>query len=191
MRFTMLFASLFAVTSFTYGAMIFWTLPAISVGADGLVPFDLRPLGYSYEEAHAFLSALTPSARSIYLGPQRLLDMLFPGSIALTLCLAFNRLQSGSGSLIGMGLAMGGVTADYFENMAVVKLLQNPGPPSVVLVDQANQWAVLKSVLLFLALVLLLVLASIYVRQLLQGVRRVRSKNERNPNSNMPRMNRL
>ena len=66
MRFTMLFASLFAVTSFIYGAMIFWTLPAISAGAGGLAPLDTRAFGYSYDEVHAFLNALTPHARGIY-----------------------------------------------------------------------------------------------------------------------------
>ncbi|WP_039016884.1 hypothetical protein [Halocynthiibacter namhaensis] len=169
MRFTMLFASLFAVTSFIYGAMIFWTLPAISAGAGGLAPLDTRAFGYSYDEVHAFLNALTPHARGIYLGPQRVLDMIFPGAMALTLCLVFNRLHAKTGTsssaaaLIGVGLALGGATADYFENMAVARLLLTPGPPSVVLVDQANQWTVIKVVSSWLALLLLLGLGVLYL----------------------------
>ncbi len=159
MRFSMLFTAMFSVTAILYAAMVFWTLPLISAGAGGLVPFDQRLTGYSYEEAHAFLTALTPDARHIYLGQQHLLDMVFPGALALTLCLIFNRISDGAGALIGMGLAIGSATADYFENMVITRLLMAEGAPSHVMVMQANQWTVLKTACSVGALILLIWLA--------------------------------
>lgn len=165
MRFTMLFTALFSVTAFLYAAMVFWTLPSIADGAGGLVPFDQRLTGYTYEEAHAFLTALTPGARQIYLGQQHLLDMLFPGALALTLCLIFNRISDGAGALIGMGLAIGSATADYFENMVITRLLVTEGAPLHVMVMQANQWTVLKTACSFGALILLIWLALSHFRE--------------------------
>ena len=169
MRFTMLFFSLFSITALIYGAMALWTLPAITAAADGMAPFDLRLFGYSYTEAHAFLSALSPEGRDIYLGPQQFLDRIFPGAMALTLCLIFNRLQAGPGALFGAGLALMGAIADYFENMAIARLLIAPLPPSGVLVDQANQWTVIKTVSSGSALILLCGLAGVaYLKHLAQ-----------------------
>jgi hypothetical protein len=43
----------FAIAACIYGVMPVWTLPAISQAAGRLPPFDIRPAGYSLEEAQA------------------------------------------------------------------------------------------------------------------------------------------
>ena len=70
-------------------ALIFlWAAPRIEAG--GLAPFDLRTQGYSFAEARAFLTALTPEGRAVYLGPQRVADTIFPVGFAGTMmCLVF------------------------------------------------------------------------------------------------------
>ena len=76
---------IFALMLAVYGAMVIWTLPAISDGAGGLIAFDLRPTGYSIPEARAFLSSLNDDARALYLGPQGRLDMVYPALLGLVL----------------------------------------------------------------------------------------------------------
>ncbi len=68
---------LVAATVLVYAAMVFWSLPGVMAGAGGLVPFDMRPGGYSAEAARAFLAALDPAATARYLRVQHLLDTLF------------------------------------------------------------------------------------------------------------------
>jgi hypothetical protein len=54
-----------AATLGVYLVMVLWSIPRISAEAGGLPVFDLRPGGYTFEEARAFLAALSPEgARS-------------------------------------------------------------------------------------------------------------------------------
>ena len=47
----------FAAMVLVYCAMVLWSLPIIMKDANGLMPFDLRPGGYTTEDARAFLAA--------------------------------------------------------------------------------------------------------------------------------------
>jgi len=76
---------LVAATLGIYLAMVTWSLPRIADEAGGLPPFDLRPTGYTFEEARAFLVALTPQGGEFYRTTQHALDLLFPGLLAATL----------------------------------------------------------------------------------------------------------
>jgi len=58
--------------------MNLWTVPFIRAEAQGLRIFDNRPIGYGFDEAKAFLSALQPDGLALYLNLQRGLDTLFP-----------------------------------------------------------------------------------------------------------------
>ena len=68
----------FAATIVVYAIMVVWSLPTITASADGQVPFDLRPLGYSYDEARAFLLALSDEGRHFYTAVQHRLDHIYP-----------------------------------------------------------------------------------------------------------------
>lgn len=122
----------FAIAACIYGTMTVWTLPAISQAAGGLQPFDMRPGGYSFAEAQAFLAALSPQGRAIYLGPQQRLDLVYPAALALALGLSlyllapFNRFLKG---LLAM-IPVLGMVFDYLEN-ATVRAMLLAGPSAL------------------------------------------------------------
>lgn len=136
-------------TIVVYLFMVLLTLPYIQSQAGGLAPFDMRPLGYSFDEAKAFLSALTPEGKAYYLGPQHWLDLFFPGLIAATLYCALVVLlrpyMGGNGRFVA-ALAAFVAVFDWLENGAVAGML-NAGPEGVTadMVAAASRWTLLKS----------------------------------------------
>lgn len=154
---------LVALTLALYGVMVAWSLPVIAAAAGGLMPFDMRPGGYSFAEAKAFLAALSADGRAFYLGVQHRLDTAYPAMLAVVLAL-------GGFGLAGVGArrwlarlialaAMIGAAADYLENRAVAAML-NAGPDGLApdMVAFASRWTLLKSGATTVAMVLLLVL---------------------------------
>lgn len=118
---------LLAATLAVYAAMVFWSLPRIATAAGGLLPFDLRPGGYSTEAALVFLDALDTEGRAFYLGPQHALDRVYPGLLALTLgwatLWAFRQTPVWlRGALVLPAVA--GAIFDWIENARVAALLQ-------------------------------------------------------------------
>jgi hypothetical protein len=71
-----------------YVVMGVYTLPYLAAEADGLAMLDVRPLGYSHEEAVAYLSALSPRGKEFYLDVQHPIDTAFPPLLALAAGLA-------------------------------------------------------------------------------------------------------
>ncbi len=139
---------IFTATGVVYGIMIFSTLPAISEGAAGLMPFDMRPFGYTSTEAQAFLDALTEEARAAYLGPQRRLDSVFPALFGLSLIGAYIVLIPRRDLRRGLILvAIGAVAADYVENARVALMLSHDGVVPGAVVSAASQATVIKSIL--------------------------------------------
>jgi len=67
-----------------WGVMMFWTLAYLRRTAGGLEPFDLRPFGYTPEEARALLYALSDVGRTYYADVQLQLDTAFPALYALS-----------------------------------------------------------------------------------------------------------
>ena len=107
------------VTLASYLLLAGWFGPQISAAAGGLMPFDLRPLGYDAAAARAFLAALTPEGQALYLGPVRVNDTVFPILFTLTLCLP---LRGWGGAWFLPALAYG--LLDLAENLAVAALLR-------------------------------------------------------------------
>lgn len=117
---------LFAVTLAVYLALVAWSLPIIARAAGGLVPFDLRPRGYSFDEARAFLAALTDAGLRQYAGPQRWLDAAYPALMFLVLFFALRWTFRDGPAWIRAGLiaaAALGALFDYAENLAVAGML--------------------------------------------------------------------
>ena len=67
-----------------YLVMVLGTLRHLTDLA-GVLPFDLRPTGYSQVDAEGLLEALGESGRQYYLTRQIPLDTLYPALLALTL----------------------------------------------------------------------------------------------------------
>lgn len=154
-----LFWALFALMAGVYGAMLFWSLPRLQGFSGGLLPFDLRPGGYSLAEAQALLAAMGAEGRDYYLGVQQTLDSAYPALYAVVMVLAFRALAPlwwGRG--LGL-LALTGAGFDYLENARVAAMLRLP-PEAVsdAMVAAASQATVAKSVAVAAALVSLSVL---------------------------------
>ena len=138
---------LFAITMTLYATILFWSLPQITSAAGGLPPFDLRPGGYSYDEAVGFLTALTLAGRAFYRGTQHLLDAVYPPLMSLTLFFALAALAKPIGgwrwALASLALPI--AVFDLCENIAVDRLLDAGTAITADLVATASLWTVLKS----------------------------------------------
>lgn len=153
-----LFWIMLGATSLLYLAMVLWSLPQISVSAGGLVPFDMRPTGYSTAEAREFLAALSPEGRAFYLGTQHLLDSIYPGLLGVTLALGLALVFGGWLRWVAIALAAIAAIADYLENVAVAGMLQGDAANvSDSMIEVASRWTMLKSGVSTVVFVLLLV----------------------------------
>lgn len=152
------FWAVFALMLLVYLAMVLWSLPAISADADGLVPFDLRPAGYSFEDARQFLSALSEAGQSQYLGWQHFLDSFYPGLMALSLALAYFLLFPKTWAAAFSALAGLAAVFDWSENYAVADMLRSgAGQLTEEVVAHASGLTQMKSATTTVALVILLV----------------------------------
>ncbi|HUV33082.1 MAG TPA: hypothetical protein VMW31_05875 [Devosiaceae bacterium] len=161
-RLALAFWLIFAAGMAVYPVIVAWSLPTISAAAGGLTPFDLRPSGYSYQEARAFLAALTPEGVDFYRTVQHRLDIVYPPLIAASLFLgiallappAFGRLR-----WLLAAVALPIMVFDWLENIAVGGLLAL-GPAGITPeeVAAASRWTVLKSGFSTVAMLVLLAL---------------------------------
>jgi len=83
-----LVVALLVASTALWAVLFFITLPRLQLFAGGAAPFDIRPLGYSYEDARAFLGAIGGQGRAYYLNPELLLDSFFPPLYATSRVLA-------------------------------------------------------------------------------------------------------
>ncbi len=157
-----LFWGLFSLTLAIYAAMLGWSLPTVAAAAGGLVPFDMRPGGYSFTDAHAFLAALSSNGAEFYVTVQQKLDLAYPGLLALTLFSAIAALlphRIGAWRWVAAGIALPVGGFDYLENHAVAQMI-DAGAAGLTadLVATASQWTVLKAGASTLAMSVMLVL---------------------------------
>lgn len=159
---------LLVITLAIYATMLFWSLPYLTDAAGGLLPFDVRPTGYSPEEARSFLSALFISgsdARDFYLGTQHWLDFFYPALsgilIAVTL-FVFSNTWPKAWQIMLVQLPLIGAGFDYAENAAVAGMLRGlPELPSDEIVIAASQLTQAKSALVSISLTIMLILLAI------------------------------
>jgi hypothetical protein len=130
-----LVAGLLAGNGVLWAVMFFGTLAHLQALAGGAAPFDIRPLGYSYDEARAFLEALGEQGRAYYLRPELILDTIYPPFYAVSRALALwwltmpGRLYDGAvpqrwrWTLVAMPIVM--ATCDSVENICIAKMLWN------------------------------------------------------------------
>lgn len=152
-----LFWAVILATGVVYLTMVLWSLPEIARQAGGIPPFDMRPTGYSAEEARAFLSALGDEGRAFYRDVQHWLDLAFPGLFALSLILGFLKLAPRPLALVLSAVAIASAGFDWSENAAVAGLLAAPDPTDAA-IAAASRMTVLKSVCVTVALTALLLL---------------------------------
>jgi hypothetical protein len=135
--------------------MAFWSYPYLRRISGGLAPFDLRPFGYSVEEARALLFALSQIGRDYYANIQLSLDNAFPATYALSrglLLLWLTLPGRTSNRPIPWGprlavLALPTVTAafDYLENDGIAAMLAAGPQVDADVVARASLWTQVKS----------------------------------------------
>jgi hypothetical protein len=125
------FWAVVAATLAVYAAMVLWSIPRIEAAAGGLPVFDLRPGGYGFDEARAFLTALSAEGRDFYLRVQHRLDLIYPPLMALATGWALLLLAPGGGAWRLVALVpLPGMVFDWLENAAVARML-TAGPEAL------------------------------------------------------------
>jgi hypothetical protein len=164
---------LVVVTLAIYAVMLVWTLPTIAGSAGGLAPFDMRPGGYSFDEAKAFLGAITGEGKRLYLDVQQRLDLVYPALYGATLFFAIAFLTPRSWGAWKWPLAATALPVpvfDYLENASVHGLLiagaDGVTPESVAV---ASRWTMLKSWATTVAMVILLALLLVWATTLFRA----------------------
>lgn len=155
-----------AVALADYCVMIFWSIPKISAQAGGLTIFDMRPGGYSFEEAKAFLAALSSEGAAFYTDVQHKFDAVYPTLLALTLGWAILRLAPagwGRWRWLLAASALPGMLFDYLENLDVSAMLKL-GPDGITprLVETASRHSQIKAAATSVAMGILLVLLALW-----------------------------
>jgi hypothetical protein len=102
-------------------AMNLFTFPIIQANSHGLMPFDISPMGYSFEYARTFLDALSQNSRNVYLFIQEPLDLFFPLLSSLFFMLLLARLTKNNSNFPFIGLVP--LIFDYVENILVINML--------------------------------------------------------------------
>ena len=134
------------ITIINYLVMVLWSLPKISLMAGGEVPFDMRPGGYSFEEAVAFVTAIDSSGREFYLNIQHLLDSFYPVLLTITLAIGLVNLVPRYWRWLMATVAISAGVFDLLENASVAKILTiTPGDLTPALVSTASNWTLAKS----------------------------------------------
>jgi hypothetical protein len=145
-----------AVSIGLWAFMVFWPLAYLRHIAGGLEPFDLRPFGYSVEEARAFLHAISQLGRDYYLDVQLQFDMIYPATYALSRGLLLCWLTQ-PGRVSDRPLPLGARIAvvaiplltaafDYCENDAIAVMLHAGPQVDADIVARASFWTRAKSV---------------------------------------------
>jgi hypothetical protein len=134
-----------------------------------VLPFDLRPTGYSQVDAAVLLEALGEAGRHYYLMRQLPLDTLYPALLALTLISTLRWRAAKFGptlmTRIGVPLAILAATFDYLENLGIGLMLHGGADP--MLVQAASTATMVKSALTSAAiLAVVAAVASVLLRRM-------------------------
>jgi len=155
----------FVAAAAVYCTMIFGSLSRLEMLA-GEAPFDMRPMGYSPEEARALLSSLGESGRTTYTQVQLVLDTLYPALMALTLACLFrlvgHRTIRPRTIRVGILLSWMAAVFDYAENVGIAAMLAVWPELPDWLVQLSSLATVAKSLLTSAALTGLLGLAGLW-----------------------------
>lgn len=151
-----LVAGLLVASGIMWAVIFFGTLAHLQRLAGGAAPFDIRPFGYSYREAHAFLASIGEAGRAYYLSPELVLDSFYPLLYTVSCALALwwltmpGRLYAGAPALrwrltlVALPIVM--ACLDGIENVSIARMIWNWPDLSPELVQIASAATRLKLV---------------------------------------------
>lgn len=155
--------------------MMLWTLPKITADANGLLVFDLRPGGYSLQEAKEFLAALSVEGNEYYRGVQQWLDTAFPLLNTISTGWAIFLLAPTTWGTWRKVLALvpiPGMVFDYLENAKVAGLLElGADEITAEMVAKASFYSQWKAGFVTLSLTLLLSMIALWLIRWRRGKR--------------------
>lgn len=167
-RYAKALIALTLVTAVTYGVLVGVGAANLVLGEGGLKPFDLRILGYSAEDAEAYLSLLQQPEVTLYTGFLRNVDTVFPLLFGLWMggCLwGLTRHIHPWSRVILLVVPASYTMMDLCENALVADLVRGfQGPLDAELVALASSYTISKFVTLFVAFGLLLAMMLLRVR---------------------------
>jgi hypothetical protein len=152
----LLTTGILSVACFAYLA---WFSGAFLTPGETLKPFDAHLLGYTPEQARAYLGALNPAATSMYLSHFRLWDTVFPALLTFTMCGVIWTRATGVRSWLRLILLIfptSYLVMDYAENALVAELLVTGPAVTDDQIAQASRYTVLKWGLIAVSLALTL-----------------------------------
>ncbi len=149
------------LASTVYLVMVLGTLSYLQT-ISGMVPFDLRPSGYSPEMASELINALGANGRTAYLKFQLPLDLLYPPLFALTLAGLSRWIgnMTNANKMVAIAVAASWASAglDYIENAGITAMLLSWPELPHALVHFTSLATVTKSLATSLAVTLLVIL---------------------------------
>ena len=134
-------------------------IPGIEASTNGIRCFDMN-FGYSVETARQFLSLLSADGKSTYLNMQLPLDFVYPAAYCLFFSLMIIRLCKKVSVLCIVPLLL--TVFDYLENISVLIILKS-AEPSQTLIQCASIFTCVKTVLMYLAFLIIIVLLIRYI----------------------------
>ena len=129
-------------------------LPHIEAGTEGIRCFDMN-FNYSFETAQAFINALGSDLKAYYLHVQLPLDFVYPLAYTTFFVLLMNTLTQKKSMLTALPPVL--AVCDYGENIGIIRMLTTE-ELSPVTVSIANGFTMVKTVLLYVTILLVLVL---------------------------------
>ncbi len=143
---------LFAVTTFCYILILFYTIPSVVEQAPEMKLFDMSPSGYTHAYAVDLLKAIGPSGRVAYIKQQLPIDFIYPGLFAVTYTLMlvwlFGKTLHPKSKMFFFALvpAAAGIF-DYLENLGIIFMIKSFPTINHNLVNVSSSFSVMKSVL--------------------------------------------
>lgn len=166
---TRLSALIAALTAATYVVLVWILIFQIKPHAGGNLPLDLRLLGYTPDDARAFLHHLDPMGRMIYQNQVRWVDTVFPVLLAFVLgrltFVTSSQFHLWSRVVLLVPVA-GYVVMDLCENALIQELLRAEAADfSQETAHLASQFTTTKFVLLSVSIALVLWLVARKLKQ--------------------------
>ena len=166
-------AGMVALCFGTLGALIYVLMITVTLAQietiSGRVPFDLRPLGYSPQDAALLLEGLGVEGRTYYLSHQIPLDTAYPALLALTLIslMRWCAQDAPTQTLVWVGiiLAIAAALCDYAENLGIVVMILRWPDLSALIVHASSVATVAKSMLTTAAVIITVLIGFIAAKR--------------------------
>jgi hypothetical protein len=158
-----------------YIIMQIYSIPSVVHEAGGLLIFDMKPMGYTYEYAYNFLSHLSEKGYGMYKYVQLPLDILFPilncltGLCTFTLLIRlYDKVKNKSeldmqSSFLKAPLALPliAMLSDYLENIMILVMLSYKSAVPKGLVYVADIFTITKSMATSIFYIIILIICII------------------------------